>query len=92
MKAKTFASYPYLERQARFAALGPAKIVGPRRYIERALARTLFESVGKPQSVHDHGEFVRAMKAALSRLNRSRIALGATWQTVALGHYQRAFA
>lgn len=91
-QTKYFASLPYVERQARFAKLGPAKIIHPRRYIERTLVRTLIEGAGKPSDVHQQDEFNRVVRNGMKQLNRWRLQIGATWNALALTRDRQALA
>lgn len=92
MRKKTYASAEYIARQARFAALGPAKIIHPLRYVERTLRNTLTEGVGVPSSTIQREEFERAVRYGLKQLSHLRVAIGATWNSIALTRHRQAFA
>ena len=86
MKAKTFASYPYLDRQARFATLGPAMIVHPKRYINHSRRATLVARAGRPVDAQQRAAYERAVNRGIKQIEQIRRELGSTWQSIALQH------
>jgi hypothetical protein len=85
IKPKIFASYPYLARRAAFAALGPAYVCKPRRFVARKLRETLVAHAGRPTNAVQRAEYETAVTVGMRAIKQSiGSTYGVSWQQVAL--------